>query len=127
MTAQNYGPVPSDSINPEPTNTDLSASAVATIILSTLALTGILGVLVILMVKLSSGFMQRSNENQPLLNDRYSKYCSASIEVKYGSFFQQSWKPIYSDLEEKEQYSYILDYSYNNIISCSFMLCSKNF
>ena len=121
MIVQNYSP--SDSIKPGPAKTALSASAVATIILSTLALIGILGIFVILTVKLSSGFTQKSNENRPLLNDRYGNNCSASIKLKY-IFFPQSWKPTYSDLEEKEQYYYFLDYRLINI-SCSFLLCSK--
>ena len=73
MIAQSYGPGPSDSIKPGSTKTGLSASAIATIILSTLALTGILSIFIIVMVKLSSGLTQKPNEKQPLLNDRYGK------------------------------------------------------
>ena len=72
MIAQNYSPGASDSIKPGTAKTALSASAIATIILSTLALTGILGIFVTVMVKLSSGFTQKSNEKQPLLKDRYA-------------------------------------------------------
>ena len=68
MVAQTYNP--SNSIKPETSNTALSAPALATIILSMLALTGILGTLIILMVKLSAGFTKNSNEKQPLLKDR---------------------------------------------------------
>jgi hypothetical protein len=71
MIAQNYNPGASDSVKPGTAKTTLSASAIATIILSTLALTGILSIFVILTVKLSSGLKQKSNEKQPLLNDRY--------------------------------------------------------
>lgn len=70
MVAHNYSP--SDSTKSGTTKTALSASAVATVIVSMLALTGILGTFVILVVKLSSGLTQRSNEKQPLLKDRYS-------------------------------------------------------
>ena len=66
MVAQNY-----NSIISETHKTALSASAVATIILSMLAMTGLLGTLVILTVKFSSGLTQTSNEGQPLLNDGY--------------------------------------------------------
>lgn len=78
MIAQNYSPGASDSIKPGTAKTALSASAIATIILSTLALTGILGVFVIVMVKLSSGLTQKSNEKQPLLKDGYGKYYSTT-------------------------------------------------
>ena len=76
MVAQSYSP--SDSTKPGAVKTVLSASAVATIIVSMLALTGILGTFIILTVKLSSGLTQRSNENQPLLKDRYSNDYSPS-------------------------------------------------
>ena len=78
MIAQNYSPGASDSIKPGTAKTALSASAIATIILSTLALTGLLGIFVIVMVKLSSGLTQKSNEKQPLLKDQYGKYYSAT-------------------------------------------------
>lgn len=68
MIAQDYTPS-TDSVKPE---TAISASIIiATIVLSMLALIGILSTLVVFVVKLSNRFPQ-SNEKQPLLDDRYA-------------------------------------------------------
>ena len=72
MVAQNYSPS-SASVKPK---TTLSTSAVATIVLSILALIGILSIFVILTMKLRARLSQKSNENQPLLEDQYVDYFS---------------------------------------------------